>query len=159
MSAYILLAIGLILIFIEFYLPGAVIGIAGGLFVLASIIIFATQTQSAIAVAAYICATILCLVYLIKFALWRIRSTKPDKSIYSDHSQNGYVASKFDKTAIGKKGVVLSDLKPGGYIIVEGKQHQAISISGYIVKGTEVEIIGGEEESLIVKLTKKEMLS
>jgi len=45
----------------------------------------------------------------------------------------------------------LTDLKPGGYILVEGKQHQALSNTGYIVKGKEVKIIGGQEESLIVK--------
>lgn len=67
------------------------------------------------------------------------------------HEQTGYQASEYDTSAIGKKGVVLADLKPGGYILVEGKQHPAISISGYIPKGEEVEIVGGQEQSLMVK--------
>jgi len=46
MMPYILLILGLLLIFIEFYLPGAVMGITGGLMVFASMILFAMQSES-----------------------------------------------------------------------------------------------------------------
>ena len=62
--------------------------------------------------------------------------------------------SKFEKHAIGKIGIVLTDLKPGGFILIEGKQHQAISQSGYITKGEEVIVVSGQEESLLVKKVK-----
>jgi membrane-bound serine protease (ClpP class) len=151
MNPFILLAIGLLLIFIEFYLPGAVMGIAGGIFVFASIIVFAFRTNSPLEIILFIIGTIAALSLLIRFALWRIRTAKPDYSIYSDGAQVGYVASGFDKTAVGKTGTVLSDLKPGGYVLIEGKQQQALSVSGYITKGSEVIVIGGQEESLLVK--------
>lgn len=159
MTPYILLILGLILIFIEFYIPGAIMGIAGGLMVFASVIMFAMQTQSPWEIALYVIAVGVILGYLIKFAIWRIRTAKPDYSIYSDDSQNGFQASSFDAAAIGKHGVVITDLKPGGHILVEGKRLQAISQSGYLVKGTEVLVIGGQEESLIVKPIKKESTS
>lgn len=76
------------------------------------------------------------------------------KLVLSGHEQDaseGYVASKFDAAAIGKHGTVLTDLRPGGYILVDGEKHQAISIEGYIFRGSEVEVIGGQEESLMVK--------
>ena len=38
---------------------------------------------------------------------------------------------------------------------MEGRQHPAISVSGYIPKGENVSVIGGEEQSLIVKSTKR----
>jgi len=153
---WILLAIGFILIFLEFYLPGAIMGITGGILVFASIILFSLQTQSPWAIAAYVVGVGVGLGLLIKFALWRIRTAKPDYSIYSDADQEGFQASQFDLSMVGKKGVVVTDLKPGGHILVEGKRLQAISRSGYLVKGTEVTVIGGQEESLIVKHSKKE---
>jgi membrane-bound ClpP family serine protease len=67
----------------------------------------------------------------------------------------GYVASQFDKSAIGKEAIVLSDLKPGGYILIDGQKLQAISNEGYIPQGCHVEVIGGQEESLMVKLKKQ----
>lgn len=76
---------------------------------------------------------------------------KWSKLVLVGNEQEGFQASEYDKTAIGKTGVVLADLKPGGYILVDDKKHQAISLSGYIAKGEEVSVIGGQEESLIVK--------
>ena len=151
MSPYILLILGFLLIFVEFYIPGAIMGTLGGILTFASILVFISENDSWIAIIAYITAVFIALGFLFKFALWRIKTAKPDRSIYSGASQDGYKASKFDHTAIGKKGVVLSDLKPGGYILIEGKQLQAISESGYIVKGSTVLVISGQEESLIVK--------
>jgi membrane-bound ClpP family serine protease len=159
MSPWILLAIGFLLIFLEFYIPGAIMGVSGGVLVFVSIILFAIQNQSPVAITLYIIGTAIALGLLIKFALWRIRTAKPDYSIYSDKDQEGYQASAFDASAIGKKGIVITDLKPGGHIMIEGKTMQAISQSGYITKGSEVIVIGGQEESLIVKLSKKETSS
>lgn len=156
MSPFILLALGLLLIFLEFFLPGAILGICGGILVLWSILSFAIESGSPIMTTLYIIAIAIGIVYLIKFALYRIRHSSSRLSFYLDKDQEGYQASKFDAAAIGKKGIVSSDLKPGGYITIEGKQHQAISISGYLTKGTEVVVLSGQEESLIVKQSKKE---
>ena len=154
MNPFILLAIGFLMIFIEFYLPGAILGTVGGVLILLSLILFASQTDSALAVILYTVATAVGLGFLIKYALWKIRHTRPDYSIYSSDAQNGYQASEYDHSAIGKTGIVQSDLKPGGYILIDGVQHQALSQAGYLVKGSEVIVIGGQEESLIVKQRK-----
>jgi membrane-bound ClpP family serine protease len=156
MSAYLLLLLGLALIFIEFFLPGAVMGTFGAILIVASIFIFASQTTSIWALICYLLAVIIVLYYVIKLAIWRMQKTKSAHSIYSDASQVGYVASTFDSSVIGKQGVVISDLKPGGYILVDDKKLQALSVSGYISQGTQVEVISGQEESLIVKRIQKE---
>lgn len=126
-------------------------GIAGGIFILLSLILFATQTDSIVAVALYVIGSCVGMVILIKFAIWRIRTAKPQRSIYSNAAQDGYQAVGYDATAIGKEGIVLTDLKPGGFIIVEGKQQPAISQEGYLSKGTKVKVVGGEESNLIVR--------
>lgn len=156
MSPFLLLILGLVLIFLEFYVPGAIMGVCGGMMVFISIVLFAMESQSIAYTLLYIVIVICALVALFKFALWRIRTAKPNSSIFSDSSQEGYVASRFDASAIGKKGIVDTDLRPGGHIIVDGKRVQALSQSGYIVKGSEVIVIGGQEANLIVKLFHKE---
>ena len=151
---YALWLVGLLLIFLEFYLPGAILGILGGVLLLASIYQYVSQ-GTLIGSLFFVTGVIASVALLIRFTLWRIRTSKSAYSIYSNADQKGYVASEFDKNAIGKIGIVSSDLKPGGYIKIEGKQHQALSESGYVVKGTEVLVIGGQEESLIVTTRKK----
>jgi len=156
MTSILLLLIGLILILCEFYLPGAILGISGGILVFASLITFAMQNGSPLAIAGYVIFVGVIVAGLIKFAIWRIPRAKPNRSIYSDDAQVGFQASSFDTSLIGKTGVVITDLKPGGHITIEGKRVQAISQGGYIVKGEEVSVIGGQEDSLIVKKIKKE---
>jgi membrane-bound serine protease (ClpP class) len=156
MTPFIFLALGLLLILMEFYLPGAVMGIAGGILVITSIVLFINQTSSVFLILLYIIGTIIAIALLVKFALWKIKSAKPSRSIYLNSDQTGFQASSFDASAIGKTGVVLTDLKPGGHILIEGKRLQALSQGGYITKGTEVIVLGGQEESLIVKQVKKD---
>lgn len=77
------------------------------------------------------------------------------KLILKGNEQEGYKASSYETQAIGMTGVVMADLKPGGYILIDGKKQQAISIDGYLPQGTEVTVIGGNEESLIVRKSKE----
>lgn len=156
MIPFILLGLGLFSILTEFFVPGAIMGIIGCLLILAAIILFVIQTNSVVAIIFFIIGTLIAVALMIRFALWRIVSNKSGFSIYSRDDQEGYRASKFDPNVIGKTGIVLSDLKPGGYILIEGNQHQAISVSGYLPKGTEVIVLSGQEESLIVKSLTKE---
>lgn len=151
MLPLVLLIMGLLLIFLEFFLPGGVMGTLGALVVLSSIVFFAMQTESLLFILLYTVGSFVLVVLLFRFALWRIRHGEPGKTIYSDDDQEGFIASTFDKAAIGKIGVVDTDLRPGGHIIIENKRHSAISRSGYISKGEKVKVIDGEGESLIVK--------
>lgn len=151
MLSFILLGIGLLMIFLEFYLPHGVMGVIGALTLLCSIVLFAADFHSPLLIILYVAAVAVLLYYLFLFALWRIKSAPPERSVYLQSDQEGYVASEFDKSAIGKIGVVDSDLKPGGHIRIEGKRHLAISLSGYISRGEEVLVVGGEGESLTVK--------
>lgn len=162
MLAFLLVVMGLIFILVEFYIPGAVMGILGGVSILVGILLFASQTSSLLAIVAFVTGTAIAVGLMIRFAIWRIVNAKPQYSIYSNHDQEGFQASAYDKTAIGKRGTVLTDLKPGGFILIDGEQHAAISISGYISKGESVVVVDGQEQSLIVKIdkqTKKEQHS
>jgi membrane-bound serine protease (ClpP class) len=158
-TPFLLFFLGIFLIYLEFYLPGAVLGILGSLIILASVFVFASQSDSILLIFLYLLGVGITIGFLIRFALWRIVHAKPEYSIYSDKDQEGFQASQYDRTALGKVGTVLSDLKPGGYILVDGNQHQAISLEGYLPKGSEVIVLSGQEESLLVKLYKKDSAS
>lgn len=156
MLPFLMSAIGLFLIFLEFYLPGAIMAVLGSILLIASVFIFASDYGSGIPFLLFVIGNAIAVYFVIKFAIWRIKSSSTKFGIYSDSSQVGYVASSYDKTAVGKRGVVKTDLKPGGHVLVDGVVQQAISESGYLAKGTEILVIGGQEESLIVKEFKKD---
>lgn len=150
--SFLFVVIGLALILAEFYLPGAIMGILGSIAILIGVILFASNSSSLLAIILFFAGTGISIWLVIRYALWRIVHAKANRSIYSNHNQEGFQASAFDAAAIGKTGTVVTDLKPGGYISIEGKQHPALSLTGYIPKGEKVEVVSGQEQSLIVKL-------
>lgn len=150
MNPYLLLILGLALVFLEFYLPGAILGVLGAIFILSSYVVLISQGASALEIILFFIGSFIALYALVKFALWRIPRAPRSRSIYLKGDQEGYIASTYDESAIGKIGEVLTDLKPGGYILIDGKQHAAISLTGYLVKGTQVKVVSGEGESLLV---------
>ncbi len=149
LTAFLLLVIGLLSIFIEFFLPGAVFGAIGALLVFSAIVVFLQNSDSIIASTVFVVSSFVAVALLIKFALWRIRHSSG--SLYLKGDQKGYFASSWDHSLIGRTGIVLSDLKPGGHILIDGIKCSALSKSGYITKGEEVIVIDGEGDSLIVK--------
>ncbi len=151
MIPFLLLFVGLLLIFLEFYMPGGIMMILGSIAILGSIFLFIQQSNSLIEAILFILGIGVSLFLVIKYTLRLIVHSKPGYSIYLKDDQEGFRASKYDEKAIGKIGVVVTDLKPAGYILVDGKRQQAISISGYIPIGAEVIVLRGNEESLIVK--------
>lgn len=155
MTPFILLLLGLLFILLEFYLPGTIMAILGFIMVVASVLTFIGQSNSPAAILLFTIGVCISIIFLIKYTLRRIPKAKSEYSIYLKGDQEGYQASTYDASAVGKTGTVLADLKPGGYILVDGKRLQAISISGYIAQGEEVLVIAGEGESLIVKQKKK----
>lgn len=148
---FLFLAAGLALIFIEFYLPGMIMGISGSILVVISVILFAAEAQSTASVALYILGVLIAIGLLIRFTLKRIRNTASKKTIYLDSDQEGYVAASYLQEAIGKTGIALTDLKPSGHALIEGKRLQVLSESGYITAGTEIHVIRGQGAHLVVK--------
>jgi len=150
--AAVLLIMGLLLILVEFYLPGAVMGIIGAILIFSSTVVVYLEYSSLLGLFVYFLICCIAIALTVKFAVWIIPKSKSKESIYLSSDQAGFKASHYDKSVIGKTAVVVTDLKPGGHILVDGKRLQAISQNGYIVKGSLVLILGGEEESLKVKL-------
>lgn len=151
MTVIFLLVLGLLFIFIEFYLPGAVMGILGTILLFASLVTFIDQVDSPIASIFFGLGILAAVVILIRFTIRRIPKSKSQYSIYLKDDQEGFRAATFDKSAVGKRALVVTDLRPGGYVVIEGKKYSAISQVGYLPKGSEVIVIGGDGEDLLVK--------
>lgn len=148
MSPYLLLLLGISLIFIEFFLPGIVLGSIGVALVIASLVAFALQTSSSLYLALYAAAVVLSLYAVFKYALRRMRGSE---SFFATSDQAGTRAGTFDVKLIGSTGIAETDLRPAGLINVAGNTLQALSQSDFIPKGSRVLIIGGEGSELIVK--------
>lgn len=148
--AIILALFGLLLIYLEFFLPGSVLVISGGIILLVSILVFGLMNEG-LSLILFVFALGAALILTIKLALLQIKQSGKKGTIYLAQDQEGFRGATYPKEYVGKKGFVSNDLKPTGYIDVDGKVLSALSKRGYAEKGEEVEIIGGEGSYLIVK--------
>jgi membrane-bound serine protease (ClpP class) len=149
--SFILGVIGLLLIYLEFFIPGGVLVILGGGFLIGSAIVFSLQKVEGFWLFFYFFILLASAVFTCKFALWQIKRSRKKKSFYLEDDQEGFFASEFKKDLIGKMALAHSDLKPSGHIFIEGEQLQAVSETMYIDKGSKVMIVGGKGAYLIVK--------
>ncbi len=150
-----LLAIaGLGLIFLEFFMPGMIFAIAGSILLLASVALFFVS-HSAIWGMFYVFSLLILVLGICKTALWWIKRFKDKDHFYLNNSQEGYLGAQFDRTAIGKEGTAFTELKPAGHVLIEGKQQQALSETGYVPKGTVIQVVGGKGGHLLVRHQKE----
>ncbi|HAB99851.1 MAG TPA: serine protease [Parachlamydiales bacterium] len=143
---------GLFLLFLEFFLPGAIMAIGGSLLLLSSLFVY-YMTYPMDSFFLLYCFGLAISVYLvIKLGIRQIRSSK--KTMYLDTDQEGYQACLYPKELIGKTGMALNDLRPSGHIRIEEKTFQALAKTGFIEKGTSILVIGGQGSHLIVQPSK-----
>ncbi|MBS0586018.1 MAG: hypothetical protein JSR76_06960 [Verrucomicrobia bacterium] len=135
----------LVSIFLEFFLPGGVMALVGGVFFLVSIA-FGVQYDPLFG-GIWTVSLLVALLITMKLALVMVKK----KSIYLSKTQAGYGAYSYGKEYVGKSGIVVSELRPSGYIEVEGVKCQAISSGAYIKKGVIVKIVGERSSHLVVR--------
>lgn len=140
---------GLFLIYLEFFLPGAVMAIGGSILLLASVFIFHMEKPHMMLLILYL-VTLSASVYLIaRFAMWQIRNSGMDGVLLSS-DQAGFQACAYPQDMVGKVAKVNTDLKPSGQIEIDGQTYQALSDGAYIDRDDEVVVIGGQGSHLIV---------
>ena len=138
--------VGLFLIYLEFFFPSGILGVCAAASLIASIVFFVFQGHAWGWIVVYSLALLVGVGFVCKLALSKVK-----KKVALHQDQEGFVAVSYDERFIGKEGIVLSDLKPSGHVLIEGKRLSAFSESGYIPKDTEIVVTGGRGAMLIVK--------
>ena len=138
--------IGLFLVYLEFFFPSGILGVLAAAALIASIVVFIFQGHAWGWSATYSIALLIATGFVCKLALSKVK-----KKVSLNDDQEHFVAVSYDEKLIGKEGIVLSDLKPSGHILIEGKRLSAFSENGYISKDTPVIVLSGRGSMLIVK--------
>jgi membrane-bound ClpP family serine protease len=151
-----LLAAGLLLLAAEIVVPGAVLGIIGGLFLLAGVIVaFQTLEEGRAYVVLLISVVAGLVVLILEFTV--LPRTRVVKSLSMTQTVTGRAQAIDVATAsayVGREAVAQTKLAPSGYILVDGRQLEAFSRDGVVESGTRLRVVGVDNFRLIVsKLT------
>lgn len=151
MIPYFLLALGLLFIWLEFYLPGGAFAVAAAIFILAALISFFSASQSILASTLFFVAASVAVIAVIRYAIYRIRKSGAKNTFFLSKDQEGYTSTELLDTITGKRGVTLTECGPSGYALIEGKRYPIICRGPYLDKGVEVEVIANELGNYVVK--------
>lgn len=127
--------------------------IGGAILLLASLFVYYMTYSIDAYFFAYLASMLACVYLVVRLGIWQIQLCK--KTMYLDTDQEGYQACLYPKDLIGMAGIALNDLKPSGHIRIDGKTLQAMAKTGFIEKGSEIRVIGGQGSHLIVQPNKK----
>lgn len=147
-----LIILGLSFLFLEIFIPGGILGIAG--LILLSTGIFLTA-DSVLQGVAYVSSMLLILGALIALS-FRIPRTQRFWKRFSLNTQQsnreGYVAPTIDlENYIGCEGVALSPLRPAGTADFNGHRMDVVTEGGFIEIRSRVKVIAVEGTRVIVR--------
>lgn len=151
-SSLALFTLGLVLLIIEVVVPGfGIPGISGIIFVVVGVVLAMDSVINAIlSISMAIIITTIIGIVLFK----RGFDTKIFKSIIltNEHKkEKGYVSSAVNEDLISKKGTTLTELRPSGFIDIDGDRLDVLSEDGYINKDVIVEVIRIEGSKIFVR--------
>ena len=153
MSLIILLfSLGLVLLALEVFIPGGILGIMGGviLFIGCACSFFILGTmQGLIAIAIALSAGFV--LFYIQFKI--LPNTRIGKRFFLNREISGSANTLEENTRdlIGKTATSVTVLSPSGYVQVDGNSYEAVSQSGQIPENTELLITSANSFQLTVR--------
>jgi len=152
MNAILLLFLtGVLLLAGEVFLPGAVMGIIGGLCMAAGCVLSFLQWGAGGGLIATFIALILLGLTLYLELVW-LPKTKFGKKLVVhsrvDATSQPALAEKAE--VVGQPAEAVTALVPSGYVLVAGRRYEAFSQSGHVAKGAVLRVVGLDNFRLIV---------
>jgi membrane-bound ClpP family serine protease len=148
----VLLGAGLILLAAEIVVPGAVLGIIGGLVMLVGVIVaFQTLEEREAYIALLVSVLAGAIVLVLEFTI--LPRSRVVKSLSMTQTVVGRAQAIDPASAavyVGREAVAQTMLAPSGYVLVEGRQLEAFSRDGVVEVGARLRVVGVDNFRLIV---------
>jgi len=143
--------LGIILLSMEIYVPGGVLGTAGIVFLILSIVLsfISVSVQFGFFMLFLVSLSIGIAFYL---ALKYFPGSKIGKMLFLSRNIDSNVAEESSSAGLlGKKGIALTDLRPSGTAKIDGRRLDVVTQGDYIQKNDTIEIIEVEGNRIVVK--------
>ena len=140
--AILLSCLGLGFIYLEFFLPGAVMASIGLIAILSGALLLGLSDAGYMIAFLYLIGNALIALLVCLIALKKVRRSAKRDTFFLSKDQQGYSATEMDSALIGSVGAARTDMKPSGHIQIGGRQYPALSERGYITAGESIEVVG-----------------
>ena len=148
---------GVIMILLEFVLPGGVCGGIGTLLLIISTIMGCiTYPDAALFI---VVGELFGAIFCVFFGILVIGRTGLANFLRLNAAQNqeeGWVDTPSELTLMGRTGTVLSALRPAGIILVDDKRINAVSDNAFIDKDAAIKVVEVQGNRIVVEPTEME---
>ena len=148
----VVLLIGIILIGIEFYMPGfGVPGVSGTICAAVGIFLVGRNAAERV-IAGVITIVIVAVMLVISIIVFNSKKVRSPLKLDTDlQGKNLFIEEKDMEYLIGKKGIAATDLRPSGKGEFDGVKLDITSTNSYIQKGTKLIIASIKNNRIIVE--------
>jgi membrane-bound ClpP family serine protease len=143
---------GLLLIFLEFFLPGAISGTLGVAALILSLFLAGSDTIQ-IGVSILIAIFLSVLVFFIMIKIFDKKLVLFNKMVLFDSArkEDGYVSNINRTDLLGMEGIALTILRPAGTVIINNERIDAVTEGGFIEQNAIVKVINVEGARIVVR--------
>ncbi|WP_078545560.1 NfeD family protein [Litchfieldia alkalitelluris] len=152
LESLILFIVGIVLILLEFVVPGGILGLIGFGAILTSMFL-ATDDIGHMAISLVIAIGITLVVSIILFKVFGKRMRILRKIILSDstNTESGYISNVTRVELIGMEGHALTALRPSGTALINNERLDVVTEGGFIEKNKKVVVVKTEGTRIVVR--------
>ncbi|MCY7978835.1 NfeD family protein [Bacillus inaquosorum] len=143
---------GVILILLEIFLPGGIIGLLGLGAIIASLFL-AAGSFTVMAVSLLIASAVSITAFILLTRVLGKRMKFFKKLILNDstNTESGYVSNQTRTDLMGKVGVTFTPLRPAGTVIIDDERLDVVSEGSFTEKDKKVKVIKVEGSRIVVR--------
>ena len=146
-----LVTAGLVLMALEVYVPGFILG-SIGICLMAAAAVVCYQEAGRVAALALVSVEVVLSLVVVFSSLKYFPQTRLGRKMILATSQTG-TSSQTERSVdlIGREGVAQSLLRPAGVALVDGKRLDVVAESGMIERGKPIKIVAVQENRIVVR--------
>ncbi len=152
---YVLLGTGILLLSLEIFVPGGILGTIGGLMIMSTIFmsLFIFEKYGVLIAFLILISAVAVLILWISI----LPKTYLGRKVFLKDTLKTAKSNDDRNDLIGAEGIALSDLRPSGFAKINGEKIDVMSSSGLIEKGREVVVINVVGFRIVVKEKQKKV--
>ncbi|WP_163101898.1 NfeD family protein [Peribacillus alkalitolerans] len=148
-----LFALGIVLIVLELFLPGAIWGVLGVIAVIGSLFLASGNiVHMTISILIAIVVSLVVSILMVKVFGKKMKFLRRIILTDATKTEQGYVSNKNRLDLIGMEGVALTDLRPSGTVLFEEERVDVVTEGSFIKKGSKVKVLKTEGARIVVRI-------
>lgn len=151
-EALALFLIGILLVILEFFIPGGIAGILGVVAIIGSLFLASGNAiHMAVSLLIAVAVSISVSILLVKVFGKKMKFFKKMILTDSTNKEQGYVSHSDRTDLLGLEGKALTDLRPSGTVLINEERVDVVSEGSFIVKDTIVKVVKVEGSRIVVR--------